>query len=77
VPEGFDGWLGLQLLGYPMRDPQAALRAFRLHYRGVDDANSPIGDADLRVLHALLKAELEVGQEQKKRAAQGGPSESR
>jgi N-acetylmuramoyl-L-alanine amidase len=74
VPAGFDGWLGLQLLGYPMRDPQSALRAFRLHYRGVDDASSPMGDADLRVLHALLQAELAVGQAQKERAARGGPS---
>jgi N-acetylmuramoyl-L-alanine amidase len=76
VPADFDGWLGLQLLGYPMRDPQAALRAFRLHFRGVDDAASPMGDADLRMLHALLQAELGVGQAQKRRAAQGGPSEN-
>lgn len=54
LPPGFDGWIALQLLGYPMKDPQAALRAFRLHFRGVDDATSAMEEADLRVLHGLL-----------------------
>jgi N-acetylmuramoyl-L-alanine amidase len=53
VPESFDGWLALRVLGYRLDDPQAALRAFRLHFRGIDDATSPMGDADRRVLHAL------------------------
>jgi N-acetylmuramoyl-L-alanine amidase len=52
-PPGFDGFVALQLLGYPMRDPQAALRAFRLHYRGLDDASSPMSGADEALLYGL------------------------
>jgi N-acetylmuramoyl-L-alanine amidase len=55
VPEGFDPWIALRALGYRLDDPQAALRAFRLHFRGVDDAVSPPGAADLRILHALMQ----------------------
>jgi len=52
-PEGFDGFVALQLLGYSMRDPQAALRAFRLHYRGIDDASTPMGPTDEALLFGL------------------------
>ena len=57
APADFKPWVALQLLGYPMRDPQAALRAFRLHFRGIDDAASPMGEADRRILHALVATE--------------------
>ena len=56
VPESFDAWLALRALGYRLDDRQAALRAFRLHFRGIDDAAAPIGDADRRILHALMQA---------------------
>ena len=56
VPESFDAWLALRALGYRLDDRQAALRAFRLHFRGIDDAQAPMGDADRRVLHALVQA---------------------
>ena len=52
-PPGFDGYVALQLLGYSMRDPRAALRAFRMHYRGVDDANTPMGSTDEALLYGL------------------------
>lgn len=52
-PPGFDPMLALRLLGYVVDDPSAALRAFRLHYRGIDDAASAIGPEDARILHAL------------------------
>jgi N-acetylmuramoyl-L-alanine amidase len=61
VPAELNGWFGLQLLGYPMRDPQAALRAFRIHYRGLDDATTPMGAGDLRTIHALLRQEGTIG----------------
>jgi N-acetylmuramoyl-L-alanine amidase len=61
-PANFDGWIALQLLGYPtMRDPQSALRAFRMHYRGLDDATSPMQEADLRLLYALVAREWNAG----------------
>ena len=52
-PPGFDGYVALQLLGYSMRDPQAALRAFRLHYRCIDDAATPMGSTDEALLYGL------------------------
>lgn len=58
LPANFDGWLALQSIGYRWSDPQAALRAFRLHFRGIDDALSPMGEDDLRILHALVAASM-------------------
>ena len=54
-PPGFDGWLALRALGYRLDDPQAALRAFRLHFRGIDDAATPMGEEDQRLLFALVR----------------------
>ena len=52
-PPGFDPMLALRLLGYATDDPGAALRAFRLHYRALDDA-TPVATADdARILYAL------------------------
>lgn len=62
APEDFDALQGLRLLGYPMEDPAAAVRAFRLHFRGVDVGTDSGGDAgilldaeDARILHALTQ----------------------
>jgi N-acetylmuramoyl-L-alanine amidase len=55
-PPGFDGFIALQLLGYSMRDPQAALRAFRLHYRSLDDATTPMSAQDEALLYGLTVA---------------------
>jgi len=54
APEGFDPLQALRLLGYPMDDPAAAVRAFRLHYRGVDGGMLDAEDA--RILHALTRS---------------------
>jgi len=62
-PPGFDGWVALQLVGYPMREPQAALRAFRLHFRGIDDAVSPMGPEDARILYGLVATQWNLGRE--------------
>jgi N-acetylmuramoyl-L-alanine amidase len=55
VPAGFDAWLALRALGYRMNTPQAALRAFRLHFRGIDDAVSPPGPEDRQILYSLMQ----------------------
>lgn len=55
-PPGFDPWLAMAVIGYPLDDRAAAVRAFHRHYRGRDDGDDPQAafDAeDLRVLHAL------------------------
>ena len=55
-PAGFDPWLAMAAVGYPLKDRAAAVRAFHRHYRGRDDGEDPNAafDAeDLRILHAL------------------------
>ncbi len=57
-PPGFDGWAAMAAFGYPLADRAAALRAFRMRFRGRDDgaALTPELDAeDLRILHALTQ----------------------
>ena len=57
-PAGFDPWLAMAALGYPLEDRAAAVRAFHRHYRGRDDGEDPRAafDAeDLRILHALTR----------------------
>lgn len=52
-PAGFDPWAALRLIGYDLRDPAAALRAFHRHYRGSEvDVWLP-GDA--AILHDLQR----------------------
>lgn len=52
-PPGFDPMVAMRLLGYATDDPGAALRAFRLHYRALDDASPLPSPEDARILHAL------------------------
>lgn len=56
VSPGFDPWLAMQALGYPMTDRAAAVRAFHRHYRGIDDGDDPdatLDAQDAAILHAL------------------------
>ena len=55
APDGFDPWLGLQALGYPLQDRAAAARAFHRHYRGRDDLGDGLDAEDARILHSLLR----------------------
>ncbi|PPT90861.1 N-acetylmuramoyl-L-alanine amidase [Xanthomonas theicola] len=55
-PTGFDPWQALALIGYPIDDRAAALRAFHHHYRGSDAA--AFDAEDLRILHALTHPAL-------------------
>ena len=57
-PAGFDGWMAMRVIGYDIRDRAAALRAFRMHYRGRDDGEklSPeFQPEDLQILYALTR----------------------
>lgn len=57
-PAGFDGWLAMAAVGYPLADHAAALRAFRMRFRGRDDGAelSPVFEPeDLRILHGLTR----------------------
>lgn len=50
-PPGFDPWIALRLIGYDLRDPAAAVRAFHRHYRG-NEADA-WQDGDAAILHDL------------------------
>lgn len=57
-PVGFDGWLAMAAVGYPLADKAAALRAFRMRFRGRDDGGELLPEfepEDLRILHALTR----------------------
>ena len=57
-PAGFDPWLAMAAIGYPLDDRAAAVRAFHRHYRARDDGDDPQAafDAeDLRILHAFAR----------------------
>lgn len=57
-PAGFDPWAALRLIGYDLRDPAAAVRAFHRHYRaGEGEAWAP-GDAE--ILYDLQQQLLEL-----------------
>ncbi|WP_295918077.1 N-acetylmuramoyl-L-alanine amidase [uncultured Xanthomonas sp.] len=53
APPGFDPWQALALIGYPVDDRAATLRAFHHHYRGNDA--SAFDAEDLRILYALTQ----------------------
>lgn len=70
APEDFDPWLALAAIGYPLDNPQAALRAFQRRFRGIETPLSPnlpevAPDAeDARILYSLtahLRPSMPVG----------------
>lgn len=50
-PAGFDPWLALRALGYPLEDRAATVRAFHHRFRGME--GTELDTEDLRILHAL------------------------
>ena len=50
-PPGFEPFQALVALGYHLKDPDATVRAFRLHYRG--EKGTALDDLDLRILSNL------------------------
>ena len=52
-PAGFDPALALRLLGYSSDDHAAVIRAFHLHYRGIDGEVVNLDAEDMRILYAL------------------------
>ena len=52
-PAGFDPALALRLLGYSSDDHAAVVRAFHLHYRGIDSDGASLDAEDLRILYSL------------------------
>ena len=52
-PAGFDPWMALGLVGYPLEDRAAAVRAFHHHFRGMQ--GDTLDDQDLRILYNLAR----------------------
>ena len=52
-PTGFDPWMALGEIGYPLDDRAAAARAFHHHYRGID--SDTLDAQDLPILYALTR----------------------
>ncbi|KRF01853.1 N-acetylmuramoyl-L-alanine amidase [Frateuria sp. Soil773] len=50
-PAGFDPWLALAAIGYPLEDRPAAVVSFHHHFRGIE--GDTLDAEDLRVLYAL------------------------
>jgi N-acetylmuramoyl-L-alanine amidase len=54
-PPGFDAMQALRVLGYSLDDPEAAIRAFRLHYRGAAGGITALDADDARILYSLSR----------------------
>ncbi len=52
-PAGFDPWMAMAVLGYPLQDRAAAARAFHNHFRGI--GGDELDDQDLRILWNLVQ----------------------
>jgi N-acetylmuramoyl-L-alanine amidase len=52
-PAGFDPWMALGLIGYPLDDRPAAVHAFRNHFRGQD--GDTLDAEDRRILYNLAQ----------------------
>jgi len=55
APAGFDALQALRVLGYPMDDPGAAIRAFHRHFRGIDSEADVLDAEDARILFSLTR----------------------
>ena len=51
-PRGFDPWMALTAIGYSLDDPQASVRAFHDHFRGM--RGNSLDAEDLRILSNLV-----------------------
>lgn len=52
-PTGFDPWMALSVVGYPVKDHAAAVRSFHHHFRGMQ--GDTLDAQDLRILYNLAQ----------------------
>lgn len=57
VPENFDALMALRIIGYDISDPEAAIKAFKLHFTQ-EDINAKLTDNELKVLYNLYQKYL-------------------
>jgi N-acetylmuramoyl-L-alanine amidase len=52
-PAGFDPWMALAVVGYPLDDRPAAVKAFHNHFRGI--GGDALDAQDSRILWNLVQ----------------------
>lgn len=58
VPAGFDPKMALRVIGYDVKNVDAAIRGFKQHYIQENLESSVLSDRDLRILYAIFKKYL-------------------
>ncbi|MGO1596499.1 MAG: N-acetylmuramoyl-L-alanine amidase [Sphingobacterium sp.] len=58
VPDGFDPKMALRVIGYDIKNLDAAIRGFKQHYIQENLESSVLSDRDLRILYAIFKKYL-------------------
>lgn len=52
APKGFDGLMALRIIGYDLKDPEAAVKAFKRHYIQLDNS-AELTPYDLGILYQI------------------------
>jgi len=58
APENFDPKLALRIIGYDVKNTEAAIKAFKRHYIQKDINSGNLTDEDLKILYAIFKQYL-------------------
>lgn len=54
-PIGFDSKLALRIMGYDIKNLDAAIKAFKIHYVQQDSHSATLTEHDLKILYAIFK----------------------
>jgi len=57
-PENFDPKMALRVIGYDTQNPEAAIKAFKIHYIQRDTETSQLNQEDLKILYSVFKKYL-------------------
>ncbi len=57
-PEGFDPKLALRVIGYDIKNLDAAIKAFKIHYVQRDTKTATLNEEDLKILYSIFKKYL-------------------
>jgi len=57
-PDGFDPILALRTIGYDVRNPDAAIKAFKVHYIQRDAHTAELNAEDLEILYSIFRKYL-------------------
>lgn len=57
-PESFDPKLALRIIGYDIKNLDAAIKAFKIHYIQRDTDTATLNEEDMKILYAIFKKYL-------------------